>query len=171
MNKRYVYILGSSRGDGETRKMVDEAMKHLPGDVVDLNDYKIGYYDYEYQNKDDDYYPLIDELTRLYDVFIFATPIYWYSMSAVMKTFFDRISDLLRVHKDTGRRLRGKEMALISCASDSQIMPEFPMPFIRSADYLGMTFLDNVHGYVRNGELPADVKKDIRSFTKTIASS
>ena len=164
-----VYILGSSRGDGETRLMVDEARTILKGHFIDLNDYKIGYYDYSHQYVDDDYYPLVSKLIEDYDTFIFATPIYWYSMSAVMKTFFDRFSDLLRIHKETGRKLRGKKMALISCAYEETMIEEFPMPFKRSANYLGIEFLGNVHGYVRNMKLPEEVKEDIRSFVKMIS--
>lgn len=151
--------------------MVDEALRHVEADFVDLNDYKIGYYDYNYQNQDDEFQPLIERLTQDYDTIVFATPIYWYSMAAVMKTFFDRISDLVRIHKDTGRRLRGKKMALISCASEAEMIEEFPMPFKRSADYLGMTFLGNVHGFMRDGELPSIVKSDIRRFVDTIQSA
>lgn len=168
MSKRVVYILGSSRGNGETRLMVEEANRHLEGEIIDLNDFTISYYDYSHSNHDDDYLPLIDRITKEYDLIIFATPIYWYSMSAVMKTFFDRISDLLRVHKDIGRRLRGMEMALMSCAYEPTMIEEFPMPFKRSARYLGMSYLGEVHGYVRNETLPEDVKTEILSFTKLI---
>ena len=168
MSNKIVFILGSSRGDGETRAMVDEARTLVDADFIDLNDYRIEYYDYEYRNRDDDFYPLIERLTNDYDTLVFATPIYWYSMAAVMKTFFDRISDLIRIYKDTGRKLRGKRMALMSCASEAKMIEEFPMPFKRSADYLGMTFLGNVHGYLENGQLPHEVKQDIREFVDLI---
>lgn len=171
MSKRTAYILGSSRGDGETRLVVDEAMRLLPGDLIDLNDYNIGYYNYDHRYDEDDYLALMTRLVDDYDLLIFATPVYWYSMSAVMKTFFDRISDLLRLHKDIGRKLRGKEIALISCAYQKEMIKEFPLPFQRSANYLGMKYLDNVHGYVRSDELTPDVRQDIRRFVKTISDS
>jgi multimeric flavodoxin WrbA len=47
-----------------------------------------------------------------------VTPVYWYTMSGIMKVFFDRFSDLLRIEKDLGRKLRGKSMAVISCGAD-----------------------------------------------------
>ena len=52
-----------------------------------------------------------------YEQIIFATPIYWYAMSAQLKTFFDRMTDLLTIHKPLGRQLRkGKKMFLIACS-------------------------------------------------------
>jgi hypothetical protein len=59
-------------------------------------------------------------------------------------------------------------MALISCASESEMIEEFPMPFKRSADYLGMKYLGNVHGFIKDGALPLEVKNDIRRFVDII---
>ena len=52
--------------------------------------------------------PTIKELNSKYDTWIFVTPVYWYSMSGQMKIFLDRITDLLKWHKDEGRKIRGK---------------------------------------------------------------
>ena len=38
--------------------------------------------------------PLIPIIEK-YDTLIFATPVYWYSMSGIMKVFFDRKNDNL----------------------------------------------------------------------------
>ena len=165
MNYKPVIIFGSSRNDGNTRKMANAVREALDIPLVDLAEKDIAPYDYEYNNKDDDFLPTIEEVIENFDTIIFATPVYWYSMSAQLKTFIDRFSDLVRIHKDTGRKLRGKNMALISCASDEELYPEFPMPFIRSANYLGMNYLGNVHGYVNpEGELPKGVKENILKF-------
>ena len=85
---RKLIILGSSRKDGDTKKVVDELVKLTGWDLIDLNDYKISYYDYEHKNLDDDYLPLMRKIIANYDVLIFATPVYWYSMSGIMKVFF-----------------------------------------------------------------------------------
>lgn len=71
--------------------------------------------DYEHQNSNDDYLKLMKEIIKKYDTLIFTLPIYWYSMSGIMKVFFDRIADLLTFEKELGRQLRGKKMAGISC--------------------------------------------------------
>ncbi|PCH74876.1 MAG: FMN reductase [Flavobacteriaceae bacterium] len=114
-------------------------------DLIDLNDYKIDYYDYEHKNQNDDYLPLMNELIKKYDKFIFATPVYWYSMSGIMKVFFDRITDLLEIEKDLGRKLRGKNMAAISCSIGNNLGDTFWLPFSETANYLGMKYLGNIH--------------------------
>jgi multimeric flavodoxin WrbA len=157
-------ILGSSRSNGETRQLIDYLRQRSNYDFYDLNDYKIGYFDYEFRNRDDDFFPLITHLIEHYDILVFATPIYWYSMSATLKTFLDRFSDLLKTEKPTGRKLRGKKMAVISCASDQAYKDGFYMPFIESANYLGMEYLGNVHGWIENGEIPEKVKKRLDGF-------
>lgn len=54
-----------------------------------------------------------------YNPIILATPVYWYSMSALMKTFIDRWGDLLDIRKDIGRRLTNKELYIITSFGES----------------------------------------------------
>ena len=146
--KKVLYILGSSRSNGNTFKAVNYLRSKLEGDFIDLNDFSIAYYDYEYKNVEDDFIPLIKRIVRDYDTIIFASPIYWYTMSAIMKTFFDRISDCIRTEKDTGRKLRGMQMAALSCSSVKEPTDSFFVPFKLSADYLGMEYLGDVHTWM-----------------------
>jgi len=138
-------ILGSSRKDGDTKKIVDELIGISGWDFIDLNDYNIGYYDYEHKNSDDDYLDLMRKIIADYEVLIFATPVYWYSMSGIMKVFFDRITDLLDEEKDLGRKLRGKSMAAISCSVGDNLGENFWLPFSETARYLGMDYLGGTH--------------------------
>lgn len=115
-------------------------------DVIDLYDYNIIYYDYEHMNSDDDYLPLIKRIISDYDTLIFATPVYWYAMSGLMKVFFDRFTDLLKTEKDWGRKLRGKNFAAMSCSEGGGNLEEmFWIPFKESADYLGMNYKGHMH--------------------------
>lgn len=145
MKNKTVIILGSSRSKGNTSKIVENIAINNDLDVIDLNNYKISFYDYESKNKEDDFLPLIKSLIEKYDTFIFATPVYWYSMSGIMKVFFDRFSDLVRIEKETGRKLRGKNMGVISNSHDSEIESTFYIPFQKSAAYLGMNYIGNNH--------------------------
>lgn len=143
MNK--LVILGSSRKDGDTKKIVDELVGVSHWDFIDLNDYDISYYDYEHQNLDDDYLSLMQKIIDGYDVLIFATPVYWYSMSGIMKVFFDRLTDLLDIEKELGRKLRGKSMAALSCSLGDNLGEHFWLPFEETARYLGMNYLGSLH--------------------------
>lgn len=167
MNKT-VIIQGSSRSHGDTSKIVNYTASNNNIDVIDLYTKNIGHYDYEYKNKDDDFIGLMTDIIDRYDTIIFATPVYWYSMSGILKAFFDRISDLLRVEKDTGRRLRGKNMAMISTSNHDDIKEGFSMPFAESANYLGMNYLGDIHTYVENETINDEVKHRIHTFIEAL---
>lgn len=145
MENKKVIILGSSRKNGNTTKIVDEISKETGIDIINLSDYNISYYDYESKNKEDDFLPLIRRILEEYGTLIFATPIYWYNMSGIMKVFFDRFSDLIRIEKETGRKLRGKKMGVISNSHDDENEESFYIPFKKSADYLSMEYLGHAH--------------------------
>jgi multimeric flavodoxin WrbA len=133
-------------------------------DVIDLRSKKIGHYDYEYQNTQDDFLPLMEEIVENYDVIIFGTPVYWYSMSGIMKNFFDRITDCLKIRKDIGRKLRGKHMGMISCGADADLKEGFVMPFKESANYLGMHYVGDIHTWIENDLIPKELKENLGIF-------
>lgn len=165
---RIVFILGSSRRNGNTKKVVDQLCKGTNWTIEDLNNYNINYYDYEHHNKSDDYLKLMAKLIRNYDVFIFATPVYWYSMSGIMKVFFDRITDLLTIEKDLGRQLRGKKMGLLSCSNADDRDPSFTLPFSESAAYLGMDYIGDLHTWIKDADIDARVLERIIAFKVTL---
>ena len=158
-----VVIVGSSRNDGETETQINALRKQSQWDIINLNDYNFNYYDYSHLNRNDDFLPLMRKIIETYDTLIFATPVYWYSMSGIMKVFFDRITDLLTIEKELGRQLRGKKMAVISSSYGGNLGDYFWLPFIESANYLGMSYLGNVHTVV--GE---DNQQNIDEFINTI---
>ncbi len=145
-----IIILGSSRSDGNTRQVAEYVKDTLELDMIDLNQYHIGYYDYNHDQKDD-YISLMRTVVQ-YDYFIFATPVYWYSMSAVMKTFFDRFSDLVRVHRDLREQLRHKPLGMVCCGASPTLVEGFSNPFVESANYLTMTYLGDAYTWTDNQE-------------------
>lgn len=147
---KIVLISGSSRNDGDTETLTTELIKISNWDLIDLNDYNFGYYDYEHKNKNDDYIKLLRKIIDEYDTLVFATPVYWYSMSGILKVFFDRITDLLEIEKGLGRKLRGKNMAGISCSIGNNLGDVFWLPFSETADYLGMKYLGSLHTITGN---------------------
>jgi len=170
MSKNGVIIQGSSRSVGNTNKVVSYVAETLKFDVIDLNEKKIGPFDYDFKNSDDDFLPMMRELVAKYDTIIFATPVYWYSMSGTMKIFFDRITDLLRIEKEIGRKLRGKSMAMISCGSEGFLQEGFTMPFFETAGYLGMSYLGDVHTWILDDQIPEIVRENLDVFIRKIES-
>jgi multimeric flavodoxin WrbA len=165
---RTVIIQGSSRSKGDTSLIVNYLADKYQIDVIDLNIKTIGHYDYEYKNADDDFMETITEVIENYDTIIFATPVYWYTMSGIMKAFFDRISDVIRIHKDLGRQLRGKQMAMISTNNSDDLVKGFNMPFVESANYLGMTYLGDIHTWVEDNRIPEIVKTKMDVFSSLL---
>ncbi|MEM8929053.1 MAG: NAD(P)H-dependent oxidoreductase [Bacteroidota bacterium] len=160
-----VLIVGSARKDGDTSNLVVKTKKLTNWDVIDLNDYQIGYFDYSHSNKNDDYLGLMHNIITTYDTLIFVTPIYWYSMSGIMKVFFDRITDLLTIEKELGRKLRGKKMAVMTISTGGNLGNAFWLPFSETANYLGMQYLGNLHTLNKK-----DYEKDLKEFIKEINS-
>jgi multimeric flavodoxin WrbA len=104
---------------------------------------KIGYYSYKNAHEDDDFLPLIQRLLY-HDTWVIATPLYWYSMSAQAKTLLtllDRLTDLITLHKDQGRLLRGRGMAVLCSGTDPTLPHGFEEPFSLTCAYLEMRFL------------------------------
>ncbi|GGY78495.1 hypothetical protein GCM10011613_23950 [Cellvibrio zantedeschiae] len=133
-------IYGGTRKQGNTINLINAAAQKLSADIFDVSDYKISFYDHEHKNRDDDFLPLIKKLLQ-YDCWIFASPIYWYTMSAQLKVFVDRISDLMDIEKDVGRQMRGLGAALIATGVEESCPICYEDVFINSFNYLDMNYL------------------------------
>ncbi|MFZ0565396.1 MAG: NAD(P)H-dependent oxidoreductase [Chlamydiales bacterium] len=138
MGSNPIIILGSSRSKGDTHTAVQMIVREIPVPIIDLNKLNISYYDYDNRNRNDDFISLAEQMVE-HSPIILATPVYWYSMSAIMKTFIDRWSDLIGFRKDLGRRLAGKKLFLIT--SYGTILPKgFEDPFSQTCSYLEMLY-------------------------------
>jgi len=153
-------VVGSARHKGNTVQLSREVAAKMPATLFNLSDYNISPFDYEFNHHNDDFIVLMKKLIS-YDRIIFATPVYWYSASGVMKTFLDRFSDLLKVNKELGRQLRGKLTALIATGCDPVPAPCFEEAFKLSYVYLGMTYQSMLYCCV-------DDEIEILHYQKTI---
>jgi multimeric flavodoxin WrbA len=150
--------MASASSEGNTKLICDYISQEFDFPLLDFNDFHIDYYSYTKDVNRDDFIGLVQQILE-YDTIVFVTPVYWYSMSAQLKTFFDRITDLLKHRKDLGRQLRTKNMKVICCSSDQTEYPEFWRPFQRSADYLGMQYQGEAHTWtIDNASIPEIVK-------------
>lgn len=138
MNKPII-IMGSARSTGQTRLAIETIIGDAKIPLIDLCSLNISPFDYEHKNENDDYIPLMERVTEENDLIILATPVYWYSMSTIMKIFIDRVSDLLSLRKDVGRKLRGKKIFVV--ASFSTSLPKgFEDTFSQTCEYLGIEY-------------------------------
>ncbi|QUM76919.1 flavodoxin family protein [Moritella sp. 24] len=137
-------VLGTSRSDGNTKALVDAFVKKSGATLFELTHYQLSFYDYEHTNRDDDFLPLIKELID-FEHIVFATPVYWYSMSAQLKVFFDRFSDLLTIEKELGRQLKGKTCSVLSTGFNDELPTCFVQQFELTAAYMQMGFTGCVY--------------------------
>jgi len=161
-------VLGSSRSRGNTRMVVDATFPAACRTLVDLRVRSFSDYDYEHANRDDDFAWLIDALMT-HKCIVLATPVYWYSMSATMKRFVDRLSDLVTIRKPLGRALAGRHLFVAATSTDPELPGGFEQTFRSTADYLDMAWGGCLHVCVEQDlQLPADAAADARQFRRQV---
>ena len=160
---RPLVILGSSRKESDTRKFVDLIFEGIDHTLLDLLDMNILGYDYKHAYPTNDQYSTIVEAFLSHQQIVFATPVYWYAMSSLMKTVFDRFSDLITYKKSIGRQLKGKSTSLIVVGADT-LMPEgFETPFRETSDYLDMNYLGCIYCSTKQISLSKEIITQFRS--------
>jgi multimeric flavodoxin WrbA len=144
--QKTIALFSSSRRNGNTGRLIDRIGSELKIEIVDLAGLCISPFDYDHRNRDDDFEPLMRRVLT-HDQIIFATPIYWYAVSAAMKVFLDRISDFLELPDllADGRRLRGKSAYVVCTSASAEAAPEFMSAFDETFRYLGMRFGAALH--------------------------
>lgn len=150
-------ILGSARPNGDTRRAVDIAFAPRAIDLVTLAHHHIGGYDYAHANAEDAFGAAADAMHAA-DKIIFATPVYWYAMSAPMKIFFDRLTDLTENRKATGKALAGKQVWIIATGTENELPDGFEVPFARTTTYFNMLYRGCA--YLHTGDDAARRTKD-----------
>ena len=165
-----IALFASSRRHGNTGRLMDQVASELRIEVVDLAVKNISAYDYEHRNRGDDFEALIGRVLE-FEQIIFASPVYWYSMSPPMKVFIDRISDLLDLEDllEQCRRLRGKTAFVVCTSICEAAAPEFVGTFSETFGYLGMRFGGILNANCQNGYVPENYERDMRQFVARVA--
>ncbi|MEV5435300.1 NAD(P)H-dependent oxidoreductase [Streptomyces sp. NPDC052682] len=173
--RRFLFLLGSSRPDGNTELLARKAAEQLPSGVeqewISLAEHPLP--DFEDLRHDSDHVRpregnaalLLDATLAATDIVI-ASPLYWYSVSGLTKRYLDYWSGWLRTpgldFKATraGRTLWG----VTALAHEEQVVAD---PLVgtlsNSAAYLGMRFGGVLLG---NGSKPGDVLRDEEALSR-----
>ena len=142
-------ILGSARKQSDTQWLVNQLYKPTEFELLDLLDYRIYPYHYRLAYPPDDQFKQVAEKLLQHQEIIFATPVYWYAMSGLMKVFFDRLTNLTDLHKAMGKQLKGRTVKVIAVGSDPELPPGFEVPFQLTAQYFGMQYRGAVYKPVK----------------------
>ena len=142
MNKQII-INGSLRKNGNTTELIQKIYPNQTS--IQLIDFKIELYNYdEIYTEKDEFLDIINQIIE-FDEIVFATPVYWYSMSSLMKIFFDRLTDLIGSQETIGRKLMGKKISVITSSIGNHLNDNFFLPFIETANYLHLDYLEGTH--------------------------
>lgn len=116
-------------------------IKQVPGArLIDVGTLNIEPYFYGGGVRRDDFCVIADALLSHRQT-VFASPVYWYAMSGLLKNLFDRLSDLLTPsEKHLGRALAGRCVYALSTGTDDLAPPGFDVPFARTATYFAMSW-------------------------------
>ncbi|MFM9697650.1 flavodoxin family protein [Streptomyces europaeiscabiei] len=175
MTRRFLFVLGSSRSDGNTEMLARAAAEQLPDAVeqrwLDLAEHPLP--DFEDLRRDSDHVrPEGDNRALLLDATLAATdivivsPLYWYSVSAHVKRYLDHWSGWLRTPGvDFKETMAGRTLWGVTALAHYE--EEVAEPLIgtlnNSAAYLGMRFGGVLLG---NGSKPGDVLRDTAALTR-----
>ncbi len=141
---RGVAILGTARSGGNTATALHRLIAGRQCVVYDLGVTNLSPFDYSQRYPQDGFLDIVRAMADA-PVCVFTTPLYWYSYSAVMKGFIDRMSDLLMSEKALGRRLRGRRFALLTTSGEPTPDPDLVSTFSRLCAYLGAEYVGCVH--------------------------
>ncbi|MFH8659610.1 flavodoxin family protein [Streptomyces afghaniensis] len=175
MTRRFLFVLGSARTDGNTELLARRAAEQLSPDVeqqwIDLAEHPVP--DFQDLRHDSDHVrPTEGNLALLLDAtlaatdIVIASPLYWYSVSAHTKRYLDYWSGWLRTPGlDFKATMAGRTLWGVTALADTQ--PEVADPLVgtlnNSAAYLGMRFGGVLLG---NGSKAGDVLNDTDALTR-----
>ncbi|MFC0522796.1 flavodoxin family protein [Pontibacillus salicampi] len=163
-----VMINGGSRENGNTNLLSARAVHGLEVDIIQLDEYNISpivderHAEGGFSEVADDFMQVMDRVME-YDKIIFATPIYWYTMTGTMKQFIDRWSQAMREDRyhDLRERMARKKGYVIAVGGDSPYIKGLPLlqQFKYIFDFVHLPFEGYVLGQANKpGEIEQDKK-------------
>ncbi|MCS0602900.1 NAD(P)H-dependent oxidoreductase [Streptomyces sp. LP11] len=176
MTRRFLFVLGSSRAEGNTELLARRAAEQLPGDVeqrwISLAEHPLP--DFTDLRHDSDYVRPAPDSTagRLLDAtlaatdLVIASPLYWYSVSGLTKTYLDHWAGWLRTPGiDFKATMAGRTLWGVAALAgeEASIADPYVGTLRNSAAYLGMRFGGVLLG---NGTDRGDVLRDKEALTR-----
>lgn len=173
--RSFLFLLGSSRADGNTETLARLAAEQLPADAGQrwLHLRELPLPDFEdLRHADGEHLPptghaatLLEATLAATDVVI-ASPLYWYSVSTSTKRYLDHWSGWLRLPGvDFKQRMAGKTLWGVTALADADPAVAEPLAgTLRiSGQYLGMRWGGVLLG---NGSKPGDILSDTAAATR-----
>lgn len=169
-SRSFLFLLGSTRRDGNTELLARRAAEQLPTGVrqrwLRLSELPLPVFaDHRHDGQAAYSAPeghaatLLDATLDATDLVI-ASPLYWYAVSTPVKQYLDHWSGWLRVPgRDFRARMAGRTLWGVTALADEDFSAADPLvgTLSRTADYMRMRFGGALLGY---GSRPGDVLRD-----------
>ncbi|MFD5267294.1 flavodoxin family protein [Streptomyces sp. NPDC058335] len=173
--RRFLFVLGSSRPEGNTEQLARAAAEQLPAHVeqewISLAEHPLP--DFEDLRHDSDHVRptegnvalLLDATLAATDIVI-ASPLYWYTLSGQAKRYLDYWSGWLRTPGvDLKATLAGRTLWGVTALAEERQAVADPLvgALKNSATYMEMRFGGVLLG---NGSKPGDVLNDTQALAR-----
>lgn len=164
-------IYGSTRRGANSELLADRVTEGLSPARIHLADLDLPRFD-DLRHAPGGFAPVGPALEHLFttvlehDPVLFVTPLYWYGMSGLMKSFVDHWSHALRDPRlQFKERMRGKECYVIVTGGDNPRHKALPLvqQFRLIFDFVGASFAGYIIG---EGNQPGEVLKDERALSE-----
>ena len=163
-------IYGGTRSNGNTEILAQRVVAGLEVEWIYLNDFTIHpiedkRHDEEgFQRVEDDYEAVLGRMMN-HEILLFATPIYWYSMSGQMKNFIDRWSQTMKTpeYADFKEQMGTKQAYLVAVGGDSPSIKGLPLvqQFTYIFGFFGLSF----EGYlIGKANKPGEIHQDVQTL-------
>ncbi|WP_406332196.1 flavodoxin family protein [Streptomyces sp. NBC_00203] len=175
MTRHFLFVLGSSRPDGNSELLARKAAEQLPADVEQhwlslaahpLPDFEDLRHDSDHARPTEGNEGLLLDATLAATDIVIVSPLYWYSVSAQTKRYLDYWSGWLRTPGvDFKATLAGRTLWGVTAMADEEPVVADPLigTLNHSAAYMGMRFGGVLLG---NGSKPGDVLDDTEALAR-----
>lgn len=160
--KKVLVLEGSSRPNGNTEALTNVLMNGIERTTIFLREKNI--LPIVDKRHDEDGFSIVnddhDALMKAvfsHDILVFSTPIYWYSMSGIMKNFVDRWSQTARDERfQMKEEMKRKGAYVVICGGDQPRIKGLPLiqQFQHTFHFVGISFQDYIIGHAgKPGEI------------------
>jgi multimeric flavodoxin WrbA len=171
---RTLVLFGSSRRSGNTEILTERLLDGIDCSRIYLMDHRIEAI-VDQRHEPQGFQPVVDDYDAIteqvlaHDRLVFATPLYWYGMTGLMKDYFDRWSQVMRDRRYAFKdAMAKKEAYAVITGGDSARIKGLPLvqQFHYICDFVGMP----LKGYlIGQGSKPGDVLRDQRALAEAAA--
>lgn len=86
--KKILFVNSSPNREGNTYRIGEELLKGTPHEVLQMADYRISQYGQVFD--DDEIKDVLKKIDEC-DILVIGSPVYWYTVGGMLKTFIDRL--------------------------------------------------------------------------------